>query len=48
MDKDGKPGYALVSIASKEQRYVPLECTFFVALCSLLFVVRHTSYILFV
>lgn len=26
MDKRGKPGYALVSVTSKEQRYVPLEC----------------------
>eukprot|EP00462_Mataza_sp_D1_P018488 CAMPEP_0175132840 /NCGR_PEP_ID=MMETSP0087-20121206/7295_1 /TAXON_ID=136419 /ORGANISM="Unknown Unknown, Strain D1" /LENGTH=339 /DNA_ID=CAMNT_0016415233 /DNA_START=137 /DNA_END=1156 /DNA_ORIENTATION=- len=26
LDKGGKPGHALVQVASKEQRYVPLKC----------------------
>lgn len=26
MDKGGKPGYCLVAVSSKEQRYIPLNC----------------------
>lgn len=26
VDKNTKPGYALVALSSKEQRYIPLQC----------------------